>query len=73
MENYRSRSGKPSGVTGYEIGLDFIIVRFTSGDIYKYSERSCGNAVGEMAALAVDQLGLSTFIAQNRPPYEWKR
>jgi hypothetical protein len=34
MEKYINRSGT-SGVSAYEIGLDYIRVRFSSGDIYK--------------------------------------
>lgn len=72
MEPYSSTSGKKSGVTGYEIGDDFIIVQFYGGQ-YKYSYRSCGvNATKTMKGLAFASNGLSTFIAQNKPDYEWK-
>lgn len=73
MTPYLSKSGKRSGVTAYEIGNTFIIVQFNRGQ-YKYSYSSCGRAAVEtMKELALASNGLSTFIAQNRPNYEWKR
>lgn len=73
MTPYSSASGKESGVTAYEIGVDFIIVRFCSVD-YKYSYNSCGQLATEiMKKLALASGGLSTYISQNAPDYEWKR
>jgi len=73
MTPYRSNSGKKSGVLAYEIGKDFIIVQFRSYK-YKYSYRSCGqNSTETMKNLAFISKGLSTFIAQYKPNYEWKR
>ena len=73
MTPYSSVSGKESGVTAYEIGGDFIIVRFYSVD-YKYSYSSCGQSATEiMKKLALASNGLSTYISQNDPDYEWKR
>lgn len=72
MIPYSSTSGKKSGVTAYEIGDSYIIVRFHSAE-YKYSYNSCGkNATETMKKLALASNGLSTFIAQNKPGYEWK-
>lgn len=71
MTPYSSRSGKKSGVTAYEIGLDFIIVQFNNSKNYKYTYRSAGSSIIEtMKSLALAQQGLSTFIAQNRPGFE---
>ena len=73
MTPYASKSGKASGATAYEIGDDFIIVRFHSVE-YKYSYNSCGQSATEtMKRLALASNGLSTFISQNNPRYEWKR
>ncbi len=73
MTSYSSTSGKQSGVSAYEIGSDWIIVQFYSAK-YKYSYSSCGQSATEtMKQLALESNGLSTFIAQNKPDYEWKR
>jgi hypothetical protein len=73
MTSYSSTSGKKSGVIAYEIGDTHIIVRFSSHD-YQYSYNSCGqNATETMKKLALASNGLSTFIAQNKPEYEWKK
>jgi hypothetical protein len=70
MTPYKSRSGKKSGVAGYRIGADYIIVQFTNGTVYKYSYKSCGQTTTEtMKQLARASLGLSTFISQNDPAY----
>lgn len=67
MEKYRSRSGKISGVTAYDIGEDYIIVEFRSGERYKYSISKCGEMhIANMISRALNQLGLSTYISQNR-------
>jgi hypothetical protein len=71
MIPYSSKSGKTSGVTGYKIGRDFILVHFNSTEIYRYSYRSAGRSVVEtMKGLAQASMGLSTFISQNQPDYE---
>ncbi len=65
MEKYKNKSGN-SGVTHYEIGEDFIKVRFQHSDeIYTYNYQIPGkSAVEKMKVLAKDGEGLSTFIAQ---------
>ncbi|HEY4162304.1 MAG TPA: hypothetical protein VGM59_04520 [Dongiaceae bacterium] len=64
MKPYRNLSGD-SGVTHYEIGSDFIAVRFRKGDKYLYNYRRPGRyEVEEMKRLAVAGQGLSTFISQ---------
>jgi hypothetical protein len=71
MKTYKSRSGKTSGVTGYEVGEDYIRVRFAGGQVYTYSHRSCGRThVGNMIALAEAQKGLSTYISRHSPAYQ---
>lgn len=71
MEGYTSKSGKPSGVVAYEIGDDYILVRFHEGPPYKYSVTSAGHdAVAKMKELALNQQGLSTYIARYKPAFE---
>jgi hypothetical protein len=70
MTPYKSNSGKKSGVAAYKIGEDYILVRFGSGQLYKYTYGSAGRpAVDEMKTLAIAQQRLSTFISQHNPRY----
>lgn len=63
MTPYKNLSGE-SGVTAYDIGPDFIEVRFASGTTYRYDVDSAGAAnVERMKTLARAGRGLSTFIA----------
>jgi len=63
MERYKNRNGK-SGVIAYEIGGDYIRVKFTSGDIYQYSYNRAGKSnVENMKKLAIKGLGLATYIS----------
>ena len=68
-------SNSPHGVVAYEAGDDYIILKFQSGPLlYKYSYASCGaEHVKEMKRLAKKGKGLSTYINQQKPDYEWKR
>ena len=67
MTLYRSRSGKASGVTAYEIGDDFIKVWFTNFKTYKYPASLNGQtSIDRMKSLALASSGLSTFIAQHK-------
>jgi hypothetical protein len=65
MKRYKDRSGK-SGVFLYEIGKDYILVRFTGSDaVYKYSYKRPGKKhVEMMKKLAEKGEGLSTYISQ---------
>lgn len=64
MKKYLNRNGN-SGVLAYEIGIDFIRIKFIDGTIYRYTARSTGrNNLGQMIALAKSGRGLSTFISQ---------
>lgn len=73
MTPYSSTSGKSSGVSAFEIGDSYIIVQFRTTQ-YKYSYSSCGQSATEtMKRHALASNGLSTFIAQKNPKYDWKR
>lgn len=66
MERYRN-SGGGSGVSTFEIGSDYIIVKF-SGTVrtYRYSYRKAGqNHVENMKRLARSGSGLNAYINQN--------
>ena len=66
MTPYKSKSGKQSGVTAYEIGSDFITVWFGSKS-YKYTESLNSHSIIEyMKSCANSSIGLSTYIAQNK-------
>jgi len=63
METYRNRNGD-SGVSVYEIGADYIKVKF-SGTFrtYTYSYRKAGNThVDNMKRLAQSGSGLNSYI-----------
>jgi hypothetical protein len=67
MVSYKSLSGKPSGVTAYEIGVDFIEVKFHTYKRYRYTVKVNNLEVIEhMKSLALASEGLSTYIAQNK-------
>ena len=73
MERYANR-GDNSGVSGYNIGEDYIDVMFSNGAVYRYSYRSAGVAkVEEMKRLAVAGQGLNSYIMRHaRFNYERK-
>jgi hypothetical protein len=63
MERYANVSGN-SGVVAFEIGADFIRVKFLDGGIYRYTYESAGESnVEEMKRLARAGRGLSGFIS----------
>ena len=70
MEIYKNL-GRDSGVESYEIGDDFIIVKFlkigkNGRGVYKYSHVSAGiQNVNEMKRLAYCGEGLNSFINKN--------
>lgn len=67
MTLYRSRSGKISGVTAYEIGEDYITVRFGRFKTYRYTALLNGQStINKMKLLALASNGLSTFIAKHK-------
>ena len=64
MEPYANKSGK-SGIAAYENGADYILVKFISGETYRYTYRSAGKrAIEAMKQFASAGKGLSTFISQ---------
>ena len=66
MKFYRHVGDDEPGVTGYEIGPDFIVVRFRRGDRYLYNYKIPGrDDVERMKKLAVAGRGLSTFISRH--------
>ncbi len=73
MERYLNLSGD-SGVTEYELGADFIRVRFRGGATYRYGAVHPGQYhVDRMKAYAVAGRGLGTYISQHvRDQYESK-
>ena len=63
MERYRNSSGS-SGVSAYEIGSDYILVKFSgTARTYRYSYRKAGqNHVENMKRLAQSGSGLNSYI-----------
>jgi hypothetical protein len=63
MERYRN-SGGDSGVSAYEIGSDYIIVKFSgTAKTYRYSYRKAGqNHVENLKRLAQSGSGLNSYI-----------
>ena len=66
MEKYSNGSGN-SPITHYEIGEDYIIVRFKGGKDYTYSYQGKAgkNNVDAMKSLAKKGSGLSAYITHN--------
>lgn len=74
MEPYSNLSGQ-SGVLAYQLGNEYIIVQFKTGQyvFYKYTNVSAGGPVVErLKALAVQGSGLNSYISTNKPPYSSK-
>ncbi|WP_310378212.1 hypothetical protein [Flavobacterium sp.] len=64
MERYRNSSGN-SGVSGYEIGNDYIRVKFTGNSKtyqYSYQGKAGKNHVDNMKSLARSGSGLNSYI-----------
>jgi hypothetical protein len=63
MKRYNN-SGGNSGVSSYEIGSDFIAVKFSATPrVYRYSYASAGRThVENMKKLAVGGSGLNSYI-----------
>ena len=69
MKRYGNRHGN-SGIAAYEVGKDFIRLRFTSGSVYLYTYDSAGeDDIEEMKELAKEGEGLTRFINDFRPGY----
>ncbi len=73
MQRYRNQS-LTSGVVAYELGEEFIDVKFVGGDVYHYTTRRPGaRDLLHMKELALRGEGLSTFISRHiRDRYESK-
>jgi len=62
MERYRNLDGN-SSVAEFDIGSDYIVVKFSDGKPYRYTYRSAGsNKVEEMKRLAKQGFGLNSYI-----------
>ena len=65
MEKYRDIDGN-SGISAYEVGDDFIIVRFKKGGMYLYNYFTTGSChVNNMIRLARLGNGLNGYINLN--------
>ncbi len=63
MERYKNLSGD-SGVVQYQLSEGAILVQFTDGSLYEYTDESAGgNEIATMHRLAVAGRGLSSFIS----------
>ena len=64
MKRYKNLSGNSGGLA-YEIGEDFIKVKFRDGGVYLYNYHRTGrDKVERMKELAEEGRGLSTFISR---------
>ena len=64
MRKYKNIS-RDSGVTAFEIGNDYIKIKFRGPEIYTYNYIKPGKPrVEVMKTLALEGRGLSTFISQ---------
>ena len=64
MERYGNRTGK-SGVVGFDLLDDAIVIAFVGGERYRYGERAPGRAhVANMRRRARMGRGLATYISQ---------
>lgn len=62
MEKYKNVQGN-SAVRAYQIGADFISVRFDDLKVYTYTYRSAGShSIETMKKLALQGFGLNSFI-----------
>jgi len=65
MKQYKDKTGQ-SGVVAYQLGPDWIKVKFRSGEVYKYSYKRPGiKHVEQMKLRAEAGKGLSTYISQH--------
>jgi hypothetical protein len=64
MKKYLNKEGH-SGVTGYEINPEGILVEFNHDTVYLYTDESAGSKLIDiMKTLAKDGRGLSTYISR---------
>jgi len=63
-----------SNVDAYEIGDDYIAVRFMDGSVYTYTYGSAGvSHIENMKKLALSHDGLNAYINRYKPKYRSKR
>ena len=63
MERYKNLSGD-SGVVQYQLSEGAILVQFSDGSLYEYTNQSAGgNAIATMHHLAVAGRGLNSFLS----------
>ncbi len=73
MKKYGNKN-EQSGVVAYEIGDDFIEVRFVDGKEYLYNHEKPGKLhVEKMKTLALAGIGLATYINVNVRENYWKK
>jgi len=76
MQNYANLGGD-SGVISFELGYDYIVVKFEDQGrwtTYRYTYSSAGKGVvEEMKRLALAGQGLNGFIHETHSPYESKQ
>ena len=72
MQPYNDRGGD-SNVDAFEIGDDYIKVRFQDGSIYLYTYAGAGSYhIENMKRLALNHDGLNAYISHNKPRYQSK-
>ena len=72
MQPYNDRDGD-SNVDAFEIGNDYIKVRFQDESIYLYTYVSAGSHhIENMKRLALNHDGLNAYISYNKPRYQSK-
>lgn len=65
MTKYEN-NGSSSGIVSYKIKSKKIIVEFTGGNRYTYSNKGAGkDNVKQMKILAIEGKGLNSFISRN--------
>lgn len=63
-----------SNVDAFEIGDDYIVIKFLDGSIYTYTYFSAGSHhIEEMKRLASHHDGLNAYINSHRPKYVSKK
>lgn len=65
MNHYQNKGGD-SNIAAFEIGSDFIKVKFNDNSVYLYTYASAGQQnIEEMKRLAIQGQGLNSFINKN--------
>lgn len=69
MQKYNDIDGD-SNIDEFEIGNDYIVVKFFGGGMYTYTYLSAGSHhVEEMKRLSLCHNGLNAYINYNKPQY----